>query len=204
MHVLLASSPFSLTLNSYPPKLHLIPCLMSMSTTSGLPSTSLELSLTQGSSPSLKHGNFVLRSTSDPTSPMRMPLPLLLPNKSQTKSNYNSQVLEWLQCPRMHYHPWCSNCQTLMGWEPPQPITPKPKKSIPTFGQLKKVVRMHCQSPFRWQIKQQSEMKKVCSKWREEQFTQAIVKRNAHIAAWEALHHQAHWQHMDCGATPPA
>src|SRR6266702_1104351 len=73
-----------------------------------------------------------------------------------------------LQCPHMHYHPWCDDCQTLMGWEPPQPIRPKPKRSIPTFGVLKKVVEvsLHYQSPFGYQIWRAQECQKVCSEWR--------------------------------------
>src|SRR6266571_1654426 len=112
----------------------------------------------QGSSPNKRHENSVPRSISDPTPPMRMPLLLLLPSKSWLESNFNSQTSSRSQCPCVHYHPWCDDCQTLMGWEPPQPIKLKSTKSIPPFGDLKMVVqaRSHYQSPFTTQIKAQS------------------------------------------------
>src|SRR6266702_1422917 len=124
---------------------------MSTCTTSAPPNGSSELSLTKDLSPSKKHENSVLRSTSDPTSPMRTPSPLLLLSKSWIKSNFNSQTLLRSRCPHVHYHPWCDECQTLMGWEPPQPIKLKFTRSIPPFGDLKMVVqaRSHCRSPFR-------------------------------------------------------
>jgi len=51
-----------------------------------------------------------------------------------------------------------------MGWEPPQPIRPKPKRLILLFGDLKKVVqrRVHYPSPFTQQIEEQANRKKVC------------------------------------------
>jgi len=89
-----------------------------------------------------------------------------------------------------------------MGWELPQPIKPKLKPSRLKFGQLAKAVRMPYWFPFRYQVKRQVVMKKVCSEWKEEQFGHAIAKQNAHIAAQEAWHHQVHWQCADHGATP--
>jgi len=126
----------------------------------------------------------------------RMPSPLLLPSRSWSESNFNSQTLLRSQCPCVHYRPWCDECQTLMGWEQPQPIKLKPKRSIPPFGDIKTVVqaRSHYQSPFTTQIKVQNDLKKVCSMWRDEQFARAIVKRSVQLAAREALRQQAHQQ----------
>src|SRR6266702_3343671 len=174
---------------------------MSMHTTLDLPNRSSEPNLTPDSSPNTRHKNSVPRNTSDLTSPMRMPLPLLLPSWSE--SNFNSQRLLRSQCPRVHYHPWCKDCQTLMGWEPPQPIKLKSTRSIPPFGDLKMVVqaRSHYQSPFTTQIKAQSTIKRVCSTWRDQQFTRATAKRREQLAVQEALHRQAHQQRVAHGTT---
>jgi len=91
-----------------------------------------------------------------------------------------------------------------MEWEQPQPIKPKPKHLTPTFGQLKKAVRMHCQCLSESKAQRQSKMEKMCIWWREEQFRQAVMKQCAHIAAQEALCWQARWRCKDCGAAPPA
>src|SRR6266702_2098199 len=112
---------------------------MSTITTLDLWNISLELNLKKDSSLCKGHESSVPRSMSDPT-PARTPSPLLLLSKSWSESNYSSQMSKWMQCPRMHYHPWCGDCQTLMGWEPPQPIKPKCSKQIPSFGSLKKTV----------------------------------------------------------------
>jgi len=79
-----------------------------------------------------------------------------------------------------------------MGWEPPQPIRPKPKKLILPFGDLKKVVRRrsHYLSPFVSQIQEQETQRKAYSEWREEQFARAVAKQSMQLTAWEALHHQ--------------
>src|SRR6266702_3314804 len=177
---------------------------MSTHTTSDLPNKSLGPSLTQNSSPNKRRKNSALRSISDPTPPTRTPWLLLLPSKSWIESNFNSQTFNRSQCPCMHYHPWCNNCQTLMGWEPPQPIKPKSTKSIPPFGDRKTVVQVRsCYwSPFMTQIKAQNVLKKVCLMWRDKQFTKAIVKRSGQLAAQEALHRQACQQHMAHGAAP--
>ncbi|SRR6266702_471961 len=177
---------------------------MSTLTTSDPPSESSGQSSNQDSSPNKRHKNSVPRSTSDPTPLMRTPLPLLLPSKSWIESNFNSQTLSRSQCPRVHYCPWCDNCQTLMGWEPPQPIRPKSKKSILPFGDLKMVVQARSRfwSPFTTQISAQNAIRKVCSEWRDEQFVRAIAKRNGQCAAWEALRQQVHQQRVDCGVRP--
>src|SRR6266702_3728830 len=179
---------------------------MSTHTTLALPNKSLGLNLTPDLSPSKRHKSYAPRSTSDPISLKRMPSPLLLPSKSWSKSNFNSQTLARSQCPRMHYCPWCDNCQTLMGWEPPQPIKLKSTRSILPFGDLKMVVwaRSHFWSPFATQTNAQRELKKVCSEWRNEQFTRAVAKRSGQHTAWEELRWQAHQQRMDCGVRPQA
>src|SRR6266702_4441369 len=177
---------------------------MSTPTTSDPPSTSLGQSSSQASSLNKRHKNFVPRSTSDPTSPTRTPLLLLLPSKSWIESNFNSQTLSRSQWPCMHYRPWCDDCQTLMGWEPPQPIRPQSTKSILLFGDLKTVVQVRScfQSPFVTQISIQSAIRKICSEWRDEQFTRAVAKRNGQRAAQEARRWQVHWQRMDHGVRP--
>src|SRR6266702_1769088 len=143
------------------------------------------------SSPSKKLKNCVPRSTSDPT----------LLSRSWLESNYNSPMSPRLQCPLMHYHPWCKRCWTLMEWEPPQPIRRMPKKSIMPFKDLKKVVmeRSHYQSPFGWQIRVQEAHKKLCLDWREEQFARAIAKQSRQLVAQEPLCQQAHQQHKHQG-----
>src|SRR6266702_4946105 len=179
---------------------------MSTHTTSALPNESLGLNLTLDLSPSKRHKSYAPRSTSDPISPKRTPSPLLLPSKGWSESNFNSQTLARSQCPHVHYRPWCDDCQTLMGWEPPQPIKPKSTRSIPPFGDLKTVVqaRSHFRSPFTTQINAQRELKKVCSEWRNKQFARAVAKRSGQHAAWEALRWQAHQQCVDCGVRPQA
>src|SRR6266702_1322732 len=146
--------------------------------------------------------NSVPRSTSDPIALMRMKLLLPSPSKRWSESNFSSLMLQRMQCPCVHYHPWCDDCQTLMEWEPPQPIRPMSSKLIPTFGQLKKAVKMHCQCHFKWQHKQRYLTKRACLEWREEQFQCTVVKRATPLAAWEARHQQAHQQRADHGAVP--
>src|SRR6266702_1123205 len=179
---------------------------MSTSTTLGPPSGSSEPNWTPDLSPNKRRENSVPRSTSDLTSPTRTPLLLLLLSRSWSESNFSSQTLHRSQCPHVHYCQWCSDCQTLMGWEPPQPTKLKFTKSIPSFGDLKMVVqaRSHYQSPFMTQIKVQNMHRRTCSTWRDKQFTRAIVKRSGQLAAWEALRQQAHQRRVAHGATPPA
>jgi len=92
-----------------------------------------------------------------------------------------------------------------MGWEPHQLIKLTPKCLIMSFGKLKE----YCKSLPMWgELKMQSP-KKASIQWREEQFAQAMHKRNAAKAAWEALCQQVcqqqeeRWQQEDCGATLP-
>src|SRR6266702_2223578 len=179
---------------------------MSTTTTSDPWSGSLESSLNLGSSHSPRHKNSVPRSTSNPTS-LTKTFSLLPSLKKSWEQSYSSfQTSARTQCPRMHYHPWCNDCQTLMEWEPLPPISPTCKKLIPTFGDLKMAVQEKscCQSPFVNLSVIRGAIKKVCSTWREEQFTRAIMKRSAKMAAWEALRQSVHQQHVACGVAPPA
>jgi len=63
-----------------------------------------------------------------------------------------------------------------------------------TFGDLKKVVqkRSYSQSLLETPSVSQYALKKVCSTWRDEQFTRAVTKRSAKMAAQEALHQSVH------------
>src|SRR6266702_2135399 len=135
-------------------------------------SKSLESSLSQGSLPSMKRKSYALKSTFNPTSPMRTSSSHLSPNKSWEQSFSSFQASARSQCPRVHYHPWCNDCQTLMEWEPLPPISPTHKKPMPTFGDLKRVVRERScyQSLLGTRTASENVIKKVCSMWREEQF----------------------------------
>src|SRR6266702_1991859 len=180
---------------------------MSTTTILACRNESLRLSLNPGSLHSRKHGSSAPRSTSDPTSRTKTSSLLCSPSKSWEQSYSSFQTSTQAQCPHVHYHPWCNNCQTLMEWEPPLPISAKRKQSMLTFGDLKTVVRerSRCQSHSgnRGTALSQSTIQKVCSTWREEQFARAIVKRSAKLAAWEALPRAVHWQHVARGAAPP-
>ncbi len=177
---------------------------MSMCTIWDLPSASLEWSLTRDSSPLQKLANSVPRHMFDLTSLTRMKLPLPSPCKRWSESDSSSLMSQRAQCPCVHYHPRCNDCQTLMEWGPPQPIRMTSSKSILTFGQLKKVVRMHCQCHFEWWHKQRYLTKQACLVWREEQFRCTAVKWATQVTAQEAQHQQAHQQCADHGATPLA
>src|SRR6266702_2996164 len=177
---------------------------MSMSTISAHQNGSSELSLKKVSSRSLRPENSAPRSTSDHTSPTRTSLLLPSPNKSWHQSYTSFQTFKQSQCPRVHYHPWCEDCQTLTEWEQP-PLTKQTyKKPIPTFGDLKTVIweRSRYRSPFTNQSASQIALRKVCSTWRDEQFAKAVAKRSARMAAREALHRSVHRQHADRGAAP--
>src|SRR6266702_2389177 len=178
---------------------------MSTSTTSAHPSASLGLSLKKDSSQSPKPENSALRNTFDPTSLTKTFSLHPSPNKSWHQSYSSFQTSRRSQCPRMHYHPWCEECQTLTIWEQPPLTKPTCKKPIPTFGDLKTVVRerSHCRSPFVNQSASQTALRKVCSTWRDKQFARAVAKRSAKMAAREALRWSVHWQHVDRGAAPP-
>ncbi len=155
---------------------------MSTLTTSDHPSESLEPSWTPNSSPLTRHENYAPRSTYNPTLLMRTSLPPPLLKESWLKYEKCSQNWQWDQCPCVHYLPYCNECRTLMGWEPPLPIKPTPKHSIMSFGKLKE----YCKCCHAWREQEYRCMKKTCQQWREEQFAQAAYKRNATRAAWEA------------------
>src|SRR6266702_1428806 len=178
---------------------------MSTSTISAHQSTSLEPSLKKGSSQGPKPGSSAQKSISDPTSPTRTFSPLPSLNKSWHQSYSSFQALTRSQCPRVHYHPWCDECQTLTEWEQP-PLTKQTcKKPIPTFGDLKMVIRARChyRSLSTSPSASQTVLRKVCSTWRDEQFAKAVARRSAKMAAWAALRRSAHQQCADHGAAPP-
>src|SRR6266702_6776894 len=179
---------------------------MSTTTTLACWSKFSELSSSRGSSPSWKHKNSVPRSIFNPTSPTKTSSLLPSLNKSWEQSYSSFQTLARSQCPCVHYHPWCDDCQTLMAWEQPPPIRQTYKRSIPTFEDLKMATweKSRYQSLFGNPSRTQQAIMKVCSTWREEQFARAITKRSAKMAAWEALRRLAHQQCRGCGAVPPA
>src|SRR6266702_4824954 len=175
---------------------------MSTSTTLAPQNASLGSSSKKGSSPKPRPENSVPRSISDPTSPTKTSLLPHSPNKSWHQSYSSFQVSTRSHCPRVHYHPWCEECQTLMEWEQPPLIRQTCKKSIPTFGDLKTVIRekSHSRSPFTSQSASQTVLRKVCSTWRDEQFARAVTRRSAKMAAREALRRSVHRQCADRGA----
>src|SRR6266702_1149722 len=178
---------------------------MSTSTTSAHPSASLGPSSKKGSSPGPRPESSVPRGISDPTSPTKTFSPLPSPNKSWHQSYSSFQTSTRSQCPHVHYHPWCEDCQTLTAWEQP-PLTKQTcKKSIPTFGDLKTVVRgrSHYRSPSANQSASQTALRKVCSTWRDEQFAKAVARRSAKMTAREALRRSVHWRRADRGAALP-
>src|SRR6266702_1066171 len=178
---------------------------MSTNITSVHRSASSELSSKRDSSQSLRHENFVPKSISNPTSPTKTSSPLSSPNKSWHQSYSSFQTSTRSQCPRMHYHPWCEDCQTLTIWEQPLPTKPMYKTSIPTFGDRKTVIqaRSHCRPPSKNQSVSQTVLQKVCSTWRDKQFAKAAAKRSMQMVAQEAVHRSAHQQRVACGAAPP-
>jgi len=68
-----------------------------------------------------------------------------------------------------------------------------------SFGRL----REYCKSLPMWRELQPQLPKKISIQWREEQFAQAVHKRNAAKVAREALHRQAHQQQEDPGVALP-
>src|SRR6266702_115330 len=178
---------------------------MSTTTTLDLWNESSELSLSQGSSPIQRRESYAPKSISDHMLLTRISLSLPSPNKSWHQSYSSFQTSTRIQSPRVHYHPWCDECQTLTTWEQPLPTNLKCKTPIPTFGDLKMVIwEKSCyQSPSKNQSTLQLAMRKVCSTWREEQFAKAVAKRSAKMAAQEALRWPVHWQRTDCGAALP-
>src|SRR6266702_1814797 len=177
---------------------------MSTTTTSDHWSESSGSSLKRDSSPKPRPENSVPKSISDPTLPTRISSPPLSPNRNWQQSYSSFQVLKRSQCPRVHYRPWCEACQTLMEWEQPLPIRQTYKTPIPTFGDLKTVIRERSRyrSPFTNQRESQAALRKVCSTWRDEQFAKAVAKRSARMAAREALRRAVHRQRADRGAAP--
>src|SRR6266702_2990912 len=178
---------------------------MSTNTTLARRSVSLESSSKKGSSRCPRPENSVPKSISDPTSPTRISSPPPLPNKSCHQSYSSFQVSTRSQCPRVHYHPWCEECQTLTTWEQPPLTKQKCKRPIPTFGDLKTVVqeKSHCRSLFANQSASQTALRKVCSTWRDEQFAKAVARRSAKMTAREALRRSVHWRRADRGAALP-
>src|SRR6266702_3651652 len=179
---------------------------MSTTITSDHPNGSSGLSSSQDLSHSLRRKNSALRSMCDPTSPTRIfsSLPSLKKSWEQSYSSFQTSTRS--QCPRVHYHPWCDDCQTLTEWEQPPPIRPTYNPWILTFGDLKTAIweKSHYQSLFGSQRRSQQAMGKVCSMWRDEQFARAITKRSTKMAAQEALHQSVHQQHAACGVVQPA
>src|SRR6266702_2225599 len=167
---------------------------MSTTITSDHRSESLQRNLNTGSSHSPRRESSALKSISDPMSPMKTSSSLHSPTKSWHQSYSSFQTSTRAQCPRVHYHPWCDECQTQMEWGQPLPIKPTQKKSTMTFGDLKTAIqaRSRCQSPSKNQSASQAAIRKVCSLWRDEQFTKAAAKRNAKMAAREALRWSVH------------
>src|SRR6266702_165439 len=179
---------------------------MSMTITSACWNGSSEWNLSRDSSRSPRHKSSVPRSTSDLTSKMKTSSSHPSPKKSWEQSYSSFQTLLRLQCPLVHYHPWCDRCQTLTVWEQPLPISQMCKTSRPTFGDLKTVIRekSRCQSLSKSRSILQTAIQKVCSTWREEQFAKAVAKRSAKMAAQEALHRSVHRQRVARGATTRA
>src|SRR6266702_606139 len=178
---------------------------MSTNTTLARRSVSSESSSRKGSSRCPRPENSVPKSISDPTSQTRISSLPPLPNKSWHQSYSSFQASTRSQCPRVHYHPWCEECQTLTIWEQPPLTKPTCKKRIPTFGDLKTVVqeRSRYRSPFASQSASQTALRKVCSTWRDEQFARAVAKRSAKMAAREALCRSVRRQRATRGVAPP-
>src|SRR6266702_4773058 len=170
-----------------------------MTTTSDHRSKSLGQSSILSLSPATRHENFVPRNTYDPTSKTRTSLPLPSQRKSWLECGRSSQTSRRHQCSRVHYHPYCKRCQTLMDWEPHQLTKPTPKHLIMSFGRLKE----YCKSLPAWGEQPEQSLKKVSVQWREEQFARAVHKRNAVKVAWEALRRQVRRQQEDPGAALP-
>src|SRR6266702_286891 len=168
-------------------------------TTLDHPSVSSELSSTLSSSPTTRRGSYAPRNTYDPTSKTRTSSPLPLPKKSGLEIERSSQTSRRRHCRRVHYHPYCERCQTLMGWEPHRLTKPTPKRLIMSFGRLKE----YCESLPAWGERQPQSPQKISLQWREEQFARAIYKRNGAKVAREALRRQTHRRREVPGAALP-
>src|SRR6266702_534434 len=178
---------------------------MSTSITSAHQNASSAPSSKKGLLPSPRPENSAPRSISDRISPMRTSSPLPSPNKSWHQSYSSFQTSTRSQCPRVHYHPWCEECQTLTEWAQPPLTRQTCKRPIPTFRDLKTVIqaRSRYQSPSTNLSASQTALRKVCSMWRDYLFAKATTKRSAKMAAREALRRSVHQQRADHGATPP-
>src|SRR6266702_1765283 len=111
---------------------------MTPTTTTAVPrNASSGPSLTRNSSPTARHENSVPRNIYDPASRTRTNLPLPSLRKSWLEYERSSQTSRRRQCSRVHYHPYCKRCQTLVGWEPHQLTKLTPKRLIMSFGRLK-------------------------------------------------------------------
>src|SRR6266702_4159523 len=177
---------------------------MSTTITSARWSESSEQNLSPDSSHFPRHESSVPKSIFDPIPPMRTSLLPHSPNKSWHQSYSSFQTSTRAQCPHVHYHPWCDECQTLMDWGQPPLIKPTYKPSIPTFGDLKTIVRekSRCQFLSKNQSASQAAIRRVCSQWRDKQFAKAVARRSAKMAAQEALRQSVHRQRAACGAAP--
>ncbi len=164
----------------------------------------MEPSSKKGSSQPQKRRSCALRNTSDPKSPTRTSSSLPSASKSWEQSYSSFQTSSRLHCPRMHYHQWCEDCLTQTEWAQPPPISQTSKPSILTFGELKTATREKSlyQSRFATQTAMHRMMHKICSRWRDEQFTKAVARQSAKMAAREALHRSVHRRREDCGAGP--
>src|SRR6266702_7602804 len=134
---------------------------MSTTTISDRRSESSGSTSKRDSSPKPRPENSVPKSISGPTSLTRISSPPLSPNRSWHWSYSSFQISKRSQCPRVHYHPWCEDCQTLMEWEQPPPIRQTYKTPIPTFGDLKMVIRERSRyrSPFTNQRESQTALR---------------------------------------------
>src|SRR6266702_2739095 len=163
------------------------------------PSVFLEPSSTPSSSPTVRHENSVPRNTYDPTSKTRTNSLLPSPRKSWLEYERSSQTSRRRHCKRVHYHPYCERCQTLMDWEPHRLTKLTPKRLIMSFGRLKE----YCKSLPAWGERQPQSPKKISLQWREEQFARAVYKRNGAKVAREALRRQTHRRREVPGAALP-
>src|SRR6266702_4923792 len=158
---------------------------MSTITTSAHQNKSSEPSLKKDSSLFQKRESSAQRSTFNPMSPMKTSSPLPSLKKSWEQSYSSFQTSARSQCPRIHYHPWCDDCQTLTGWEQPPPIKQMYTPSRLTFGDLKMAIK-----------------EKSCYQFlfRNPSVSQEAVKRYARRGGKSSLQEQSpreapRWQH---------
>src|SRR6266571_1915817 len=169
-------------------------------TTSDRRSVSSGPSSTLSSSPTTRRENCAPRSTYDPISRTKTSSPLPSPRKSWLEYERSSMTSRRHRCNRVHYHPYCERCQTLVGWEPHQLMKPTPKRLIMSFGRLKE----YCEALPTWGEQQPQSPQKISLQWREEQFARAVYKRNAAKVAREVLRRQTRRRREAPGVAPPA